>query len=148
MISWLEQLNYITLARELVICIGYIMTWFSGLVHLSIDSSNFSCMIFIFIFILFYFIFRSLKLCLIDLLRATSCCNVSVVDWLYFFSLNFISTILFIVVFNIRSHSYVLMQVQFVAVYAKRNKFRLTIFPRSDDHALVAALVVIFLDWR
>ncbi|XP_050289765.1 protein LURP-one-related 7-like [Quercus robur] len=30
--------------------------------------------------------------------------------------------------------------------YAKRNKFRLTIFPRSDDHALVVALVVIFLD--
>ena len=96
---------------------------------------------------IFFFFFHSLKFCLIDLLRATSYCNVSVVDWLYFFfSLNFISTILFIVVFNIRSHSYVLMQVQVAAVYAKRNKFRLTIFPRSDDHALVAALVVIFLD--
>ncbi|KAK9998887.1 hypothetical protein SO802_018490 [Lithocarpus litseifolius] len=31
-------------------------------------------------------------------------------------------------------------------LYAKRNKFRLTIFPGSDDHVLVAALVVIFLD--
>ncbi|KAK4606815.1 hypothetical protein RGQ29_000879 [Quercus rubra] len=31
-------------------------------------------------------------------------------------------------------------------LYAKRNKFRLTIFPGFDDHALVAALVVIFLD--
>ena len=93
-----------------------------------------------------FFFFRSLKFCLIDLLRATSCYNVNVVDWLYFFSLNFIITILFIVVFNIRSHSYVLMQVQVAAVYAKRNKFQLTIFPGSDDHALVAALVVIFLD--
>ena len=92
------------------------------------------------------FLFHSLNLCLIDLLRATSYCNVSVEDWLYFFSLNFIITILFIVVFNIRSHSYVLMQVQVAAVYAKRNKFQLTIFPRSDDHALVVALVVIFLD--
>ena len=93
----------------------------------------------------FFFFFHSLKLCLIDLLRATSCYNVNVVDWLYFFSLNFIITILFIVVFNIRSHSYVLMQVQVAVVYAKRNKFRLTTFPGSDDHALVAALIVIFL---
>ena len=93
---------------------------------------------------------HSLKLCLIDLSRATSCYNVNVVDWLYFFPLNFIITILFTLVFNIRSHSYVLMQTSLMyklrQLYAKRNKFRLTIFPGSDDHALVAALVVIFLD--
>ncbi|KAK7831938.1 protein lurp-one-related 7 [Quercus suber] len=40
----------------------------------------------------------------------------------------------------------IVAQVQAAAVYAKRNKFRLNIFPGSADHALVAALVVIFLD--
>nr|POF08535.1 protein lurp-one-related 7 [Quercus suber] len=40
----------------------------------------------------------------------------------------------------------IVAQVQAAAVYAKRNKFRLNIFPGFADHALVAALVVIFLD--
>ncbi|KAJ4827657.1 hypothetical protein Tsubulata_040242 [Turnera subulata] len=31
-------------------------------------------------------------------------------------------------------------------IYARKNKFRLTIFPVSIDHALIASLVVIFLD--
>lgn len=53
-----------------------------------------------------------------------------------------------------RAHSYlfsfyVLMQTSLMyklhQVFAKRGKFRLTVFPGSVDHAFIVALVVIFL---